>query len=150
MMGCGCSLLHRQKFTRVFSAIEGGAMNTCLLVLKGLKRNKMDSELLLKFIEYFPDYLSVLSRTPLRCFWTTFVETAVLLYISLLTLIVLTCSFLVTDYCSFLASMKRDCVTLAKTTCDAAWHMHIQAVKQFMLNRPGNIMEILFLKVKER
>ena len=37
----------------------------------------MDSELLtclLKFIEYFPDYLSALSCT---LFWTTFVETAV-------------------------------------------------------------------------
>ena len=34
----------------------------------------IDSELLLKFIEYFPDYLSVLSRT---LFWTTFDETAV-------------------------------------------------------------------------
>ena len=39
----------------------------------------MDSELLLKFIGYFPDYLSALSRTLLRLFffWTTFVETAV-------------------------------------------------------------------------
>ena len=41
----------------------------------------MDSELLtclLKFIEYFPDHLSALSRTLLRFFfWTTFVETAV-------------------------------------------------------------------------
>ena len=40
----------------------------------------MDSDLLtclLKFIEYFPDYLSALSRTLLRFFWTTFVETAV-------------------------------------------------------------------------
>ena len=37
----------------------------------------MDSELLLKFIEYFPDYLSALSRTLLRSFWTTFIETAV-------------------------------------------------------------------------
>ena len=40
----------------------------------------MDSELLtclLKFIEYFPDYLSALSRTLLRFVWTTFVETAV-------------------------------------------------------------------------
>ena len=37
----------------------------------------MDSELLLKFIEHFPDYLSALSRTLLRFFWTTFVETAV-------------------------------------------------------------------------
>ena len=47
--------------------MEGSAMNTF----------KMDSELLtclLKFIEYFPDYLSALSRT---LFWTTFVETAV-------------------------------------------------------------------------
>ena len=44
-----------------------------------VKRNKMDSELLtclLKFIEYFPDYLSALSRTLLRVFWTTYVETA--------------------------------------------------------------------------
>ena len=46
----------------------------------------MDSELLtclfnLKYIEYFPDYLSALSRTLLRCFWTTFVETAVCLYV---------------------------------------------------------------------
>ena len=37
----------------------------------------MDTELLLKFIGYFPDYLSALSRTLLRFFWTTFVETAV-------------------------------------------------------------------------
>ena len=40
----------------------------------------MDSELLtclLKFIEYFPDDLSALSRTLLRSFWTTFVETNV-------------------------------------------------------------------------
>ena len=40
----------------------------------------MDSELLtclLKFIEYFPDCLSALSRMLLRFFWTTFVETAV-------------------------------------------------------------------------
>ena len=39
----------------------------------------MDSELLtclLKFIAYFPDYLSALSRTLLRFVWTTFVETA--------------------------------------------------------------------------
>ena len=57
--------------------MEGGAMKTCLRVFK---RNKMDSELLtcsLKFIEYFPDYLSALSRTLLRFFWTTFVEIAV-------------------------------------------------------------------------
>ena len=37
----------------------------------------MDSELLLKFIEYFSDYLSALSRTLLRFFLTTFIETAV-------------------------------------------------------------------------
>ena len=40
----------------------------------------MDFELLtclLKFIEHFPDYLSVLSRMLLRFFWTTFVETVV-------------------------------------------------------------------------
>ena len=43
----------------------------------------MDSELLtclLKFIEYFPDYLSALSRTLFRFVWTTFVETAVYMY----------------------------------------------------------------------
>ena len=61
--------------SQVFSAMEGGAMNTCLHVLK----ETMDSELrvYLKFIEYFPDYLSALSRTLVRFFWTTFVETAV-------------------------------------------------------------------------
>ena len=44
----------------------------------------MDSELSLKFIGYFPDYVSVLSRTLLRFFFffffgggKTFVETAV-------------------------------------------------------------------------
>ena len=37
----------------------------------------MDSELLLKFIGYFPDYLSALLHTLLWFFWTTFVETAV-------------------------------------------------------------------------
>ena len=37
----------------------------------------MDSGLLLKFYGYFLDCLWVLSRTLLRCFWTTFVETAV-------------------------------------------------------------------------
>ena len=44
----------------------------------------MDSELLtclLKFIEYFPDHLSALSHTLLRFFWTTFVETAVYIFI---------------------------------------------------------------------
>ena len=59
--------------------MEGGAVNTCLRVLK----ETMDSELLtclLKFIEYFPDYLSALSRMLLRFFWTTFVETAVYIY----------------------------------------------------------------------
>ena len=37
----------------------------------------MDSELLLKFMGNFPDYLSALSRTLLRFFRTSFVETAV-------------------------------------------------------------------------
>ena len=38
----------------------------------------MDSELLSKFIGYFPDYLSVLSCTLLHfLFWTTFAETTV-------------------------------------------------------------------------
>ena len=41
----------------------------------------MDSELSLKFIGYFPDYLSTLSRTSLRYVWTTFVETAVYEYV---------------------------------------------------------------------
>ena len=45
----------------------------------------MDSEFLtcLKFIEYFPDYLSALSRSLLRFFWTTFVETAVCLVLTI-------------------------------------------------------------------
>ena len=42
-----------------------------------VKRNKMDSELLLKFIEYFPDYLLALSCMLVGFSWTTFVETAV-------------------------------------------------------------------------
>ena len=37
----------------------------------------MDSGLLLKFIGYFPAYLSLLSRTLFCFFWTTLVETAV-------------------------------------------------------------------------
>ena len=37
----------------------------------------MDPELILKFIGYFPDYLSALSCELLRFFWTTFVDTAV-------------------------------------------------------------------------
>ena len=40
-------------------------------------RGIVDSELLLKFIGYFADYLSALPRTLLRFFWTTFVKTAV-------------------------------------------------------------------------
>ena len=48
-------------------------MNTCLRLLKETKWILR----LLKFIEYFPDNLSALSRTLLRFFWTTFVETAV-------------------------------------------------------------------------
>ena len=36
----------------------------------------MHSELLLKFIGYFSDYLFALSLTFLRLFWTTFVEIA--------------------------------------------------------------------------
>ena len=38
-----------------------------------LMAGNTDFELLLKFIGYFPDYLSALSRTLLRFFWTTFV-----------------------------------------------------------------------------
>ena len=37
----------------------------------------MDSEVLSKFMGYFPDYLSALSRTLLSFFGTTFVKTAV-------------------------------------------------------------------------
>ena len=61
MMGCGCSLymLHRQVH-------DGRRCFEYLLV--SVKRNKMDSEHLLKFIEYFPDHLSAVSRTLLRCF----------------------------------------------------------------------------------
>ena len=42
-----------------------------------VKRNKMGSGLLLKFIEYFPDFLSALSCMLSGFSWTTFVETAV-------------------------------------------------------------------------
>ena len=41
----------------------------------------MDSEFLVNFIGYFPDYLFALSRTLLRVILTTFVEAAVLPYI---------------------------------------------------------------------
>ena len=37
----------------------------------------MESELLLKFTGYFPDFLSALLRYAFMIFWTTFVETAV-------------------------------------------------------------------------
>ena len=57
--------------------MEGGAMNTCLHLLKETKRILSFQRVYLKFIEYFPDDLSALSRTLLRFFWTTFVETAV-------------------------------------------------------------------------
>ena len=43
----------------------------------------MDSELLMKFICYFPDYLSALSRTLSRYFWTTSVETVVYFFVKL-------------------------------------------------------------------
>ena len=43
-------------------------------------RGIMDSEFLLKFIGYFPEYRSIMSRTLLRFFWATFVETAVYRY----------------------------------------------------------------------
>ena len=48
--------------------MEGGAMNTCLHVLKESKCDSVLSTRLLKFIEYFPDYLSALSRTLLGSF----------------------------------------------------------------------------------
>ena len=57
--------------------MEGGAMNICLRVLKETKWILSFQRVYLKFIEYFPDDLSALSRTLLRYFWTTFVETAV-------------------------------------------------------------------------
>ena len=56
--------------------MEGAAMNTCLHVLKLTQWILSFKRVDLKFIEYFPDYLSALSRTLLRFFWTTFVETA--------------------------------------------------------------------------
>ena len=76
IMGCGCSLLHRQ----VHDGFQSDGRRCYEYLFACVKRNKMDSELLaclLKFIEYFTDYLSALSRTLLRFFWTTFVETAV-------------------------------------------------------------------------
>ena len=75
MKGCGCSLLHRQ-----FTSFQRVGRRCYEYLFACVKRNKMDSELLtclLKFIEYFPDYISALSRTLLLFFWTTFVETAV-------------------------------------------------------------------------
>ena len=58
--------------------MEGGAMNTCLHVLKETKWILSFQRGYLKlFIEQFPDYLSALSHTLLGFFWTTFVETAV-------------------------------------------------------------------------
>ena len=72
MMGCGCSLLHRQ--VHEFSA----RLRRCYEYLFAcVKRNIMNFTLLLKFIGYFPAFLSALSRTLLRFFWTTIVETAV-------------------------------------------------------------------------
>ena len=62
MMGCGCTLF--TSFQR-----DGRRCYECLFAC--VKRNTMDSELLtclLKFIEYFPDYLSALSRTLLHFF----------------------------------------------------------------------------------
>ena len=44
-------------------------MNTCLHVLKEIKWILSFSRVYLKFIEYFPDYLSALSRTLLRFFF---------------------------------------------------------------------------------
>ena len=55
--------------SQVFSVMEGSAMNTCLHVLKEIKWTLSFLTCLLKFIEYFPDYLSVLSRTFLRFFF---------------------------------------------------------------------------------
>ena len=66
MMGCGCSLLHCQ--VHEFLA-RWKACYEYLFVC--VKRNKMDSEFLtclLKFIEYFPDYLSALSHMLVRFF----------------------------------------------------------------------------------
>ena len=51
-------------------------MNLCFL-LSNVLFSIMYCELLLKFIGYLPDYLLALSRTLLRFYWTTFVETAV-------------------------------------------------------------------------
>ena len=76
MMGCGCSLLHRQ--VHEFSA----RWKRCYEYLFAcVKRNKMDSELLLTFNEYFPDCLLALSCMFLDFSWTTFVETAVYKYL---------------------------------------------------------------------
>ena len=54
--------------SRVFSAMEGGAINTCLRVLKETKWIFELLTCLFKFIEYFPGYLSALSHTLLRFF----------------------------------------------------------------------------------
>ena len=64
MMGYGCSLLHRQVH-------EFSGRRCYEYMFACIRRNEMDSELLtclLKFIEYFPDYLSALPRTLLRFF----------------------------------------------------------------------------------
>ena len=75
MMGYGCSLTVCciVKFTSCQR--DGRWCYEYMFVC--LRRNKMDSELFLKFIENFPDYLSALSCTLIHFFWTTFAETAV-------------------------------------------------------------------------
>ena len=64
-----------------FTSFQRGGRRCYEYLFACVERNKMDSKLLLKFIEHFPDYLSALSRRLFRFFWTTFVETAV--YLSL-------------------------------------------------------------------
>ena len=66
MMGCSCSLCIAK-----FTSFQRDARRCYEYLFACVKRNKMDPELLtclLKFIEYFPDYLSALSRTLLRFF----------------------------------------------------------------------------------
>ena len=63
MMGCGCLLLHRE-----FTSFQRDGRQCYEYLFACVKRNKINSELLLKFIEYFTDYLLALLRT-LFCFF---------------------------------------------------------------------------------
>ena len=80
-----------------------------------VKRNKMDSELLFKFIDYFPNYLSALSCTLFTLVLDNLCRNSCIVSLA-------DAAF---NWSCNLSLGRKDCMTSQKSTCEGGYHMYI-------------------------